>query len=198
MNLSATVRSLVGKKVKSIRASGLVPAVVYGHGIEGTLNITFNKNEFLKIYREVEKAQPFTLVVDGRSMLVLVHDFQVHAVYSHLLHVDLLALNPKQKAHSHVPVHLVGESPVQKNNLGRIQLLHADLNVEAMPQDLPKEIVIDISSITNINQVIHVSDLPTSSKYVITDPADMVILTVVEIDDGSDEEGPSEEQQSAG
>jgi len=197
MNLSAQLRTRVGKQVNAIRTQWLVPAVIYWHWIEWTLLVSFNKNEFLKIYREVEQAQPFTITVDGKSMLVLVHDFQVHAVNSHLLHVDLLALDPKQKAHSYVPIHLTWESPVQKNNLGRIQLLQTNLNVEAMPQDLPKEILIDISTLTDIHQVVHVSDLPTNSKYVITDPADMVVLTVVEIDDEPDEEATPEEQPSA-
>jgi large subunit ribosomal protein L25 len=90
---------------------------------------------------------------------VLVQELQLDPVSDHLIHIDLLAVNKDEKVTAEVPVVLTGVSPFEKNGLGRVQLILNNIEVEALPLDLPHNITIDISELTEEGQVIHLSDV---------------------------------------
>ena len=96
-----------------------------------------------------------------------------------LLHVDFLAVKSDEKVTTEIPLKLVGESPLEKLGEGKIQLLKDFVEVEAFPQDLPHEFVIDASTITDINTTIFVKDLKVSSKVEMLDDPEQAIVTVL-------------------
>jgi len=96
-----------------------------------------------------------------------------------LMHVDFLAIKADEKVKTEVSIKLIGESSVEKLNLGKIQLVKDFIEVEAFPQDLPHDITIDISSIQDINDAIFVKDLKISNKVEILDDPEQVLVTVV-------------------
>jgi large subunit ribosomal protein L25 len=112
----------------------------------------------------------------------LIHDLDVHSVTDELLHVDFLAVKADEKVEAEVPIVLVGESPVEKNNIGRVELVKDAVLVEAYPQDLPHEIKVDISKIQTPADVIHVSDLEVPEKVTIKENLEETVATVVEFE----------------
>lgn len=118
MQLSVTKRTIVGKIIKNIRKDGQVPAVVYGKHLKNSYPISFEKNSFLKLYKQVGNSIPLTLSGEGvDNELVLVHDLQVHPVSSKLLHVDFLAVRKDQKVATNVEIILEGKAQAEKDNI---------------------------------------------------------------------------------
>jgi large subunit ribosomal protein L25 len=113
------------------------------------------------------------------EQLVLIQDIQLDPVSDILLHVDFLAVKSDEKVTTEIPLKLVGESPLEKLGEGKIQLLKDFVEVEAFPQDLPHEFVIDASTITDINTTIFVKDLKVSSKVEMLDDPEQAIVTVL-------------------
>ena len=197
MKLSVQKRNTFWKKVKRLRKEWLIPGIVYGKHLERNIPIQFKKIEFLKIYRQAWESTPITLEGEDFQELVLIHDLDVHSVTDELLHVDFLAVKADEKVEAEVPIVLVGESPVEKNNIGRVELVKDAVLVEAYPQDLPHEIKVDISKIQTPADVIHVSDLEVPEKVTIKENLEETVATVVEFESEWEEEGSSENVESS-
>lgn len=118
----------------------------------------------------------------------MVQELQLHPVSDHLTHIDLLAVNKDEKVTAEVPVVLVGESPYEKSNLGRVQLILSNIEVEALPLDLPHDITIDVSTLTEEGQVIHLSDIDLGDKVEFVDDLSRTILTTVAFVEEEEEE----------
>ena len=191
MKLSVKKRELLGKKVSELRRQGLVPAVVYGKRVEST-PICCVKNDLLKVYRAGGYTTPIELTGD-LDHLVLLHSLQLHPVSDEIISADFLAVSKTDKVRANIPVVTKGESPVEKLNEGRIQLVKNTIQVEAFPQDLPSEIEVDLSTITSIEEVVFVRDIKLSDKVAIVDDANLPVVTVVSLDDTtSDEQATTE------
>lgn len=177
MKLTVTTRS--DKKAKELRKEGLIPAIIYGKHLKEPIAVACKKNDLIKKYKEAGYSTPLTLEGDKIEQLVLIQDIQVDPVSDVLMHVDFLAVKSDEKVTTEVAIKLIWESSVEKLNLWKIQLIKDFVEVEAFPQDLPKNITIDISSIQDINDAIFVKDLKLSDKVEILDDAEQVLVTVV-------------------
>ena len=93
-----------------------------------------------------------------------------------------------RETHAEVPVKLIGESPFESDNLGRVQLLRTRLDVEALPLDLPHDIEIDISALTEEGQVVHISDVTVGDKVTLLGDPALAILTTVAFKEEVEEE----------
>jgi len=177
MKLTVTVRQ--DKKAKDIRKEGLVPCVIYGKHLEAPLVVSCQKNEFIKKYKEVGYATPLTLESDTINQLVLIQDIQLDPVSNELMHVDFLAIKADEKVTTEIPIVLTGESPLEKSGDGRVQLVKDFVEVEALPQDLPHDITVDVSVIETMNDTIFVKDLKVSDKVTILDDPEQAIVTTM-------------------
>ena len=193
MKLSVKKREIHGKKVKNLRAQGLVPAVIYGKHVKAE-SISCVKNDLLKVYRTAWYSTPVELTGDV-DHLVLINSLQLDPVSDEIISADFLAVSRTEKVAAKIPVVTFGESQLEKLNEGKIMLIKDEVEVEAFPQDLPHNIEIDISKIESINDVIFVKDLEVSSKVRIVDDAEQPIVTVVELSD--EEETPASEEAAA-
>ena len=107
--LSAAAREVHGKAVKNLRRQGIVPAVVFGHGVESNA-IQFDAHEFELLRRRTGRNTLLDLTLDGKKAVpVLVHDVQVHPITRHPLHVDLLVVRMTEELTVDVQVVLTGE-----------------------------------------------------------------------------------------
>ena len=188
MELNVSKREIFGKKVKRMRKQGFIPGIIYGKFLDQNIPVFIKKSDFLKIYKEVWESTPIILKGDGINQMVLIHDVDVHPVTDEVIHVDFLAVKADEKVEAEVPVILIWESPVEKNNLWRIELVKDTILVEAYPQDLPHDIKIDISKIQTINDVIHVKDIDLGDKVTIKDNPEETVVTVVEFESEETEE----------
>ena len=183
MELNVKKRQLVWKKVKRLRKQWIIPWVIYWRHVKKPINIEFKKIDFLKLYSKVWETQTIMLKGDNIEQMVLIHDVDVHPVTDEVIHVDFLAVRADEKVEAEVPVVLVGESPVEKNNLWRLELLKDVILVEAYPQDLPEKIEIDVSNIQKLSDVIHIKDINIWDKVQIKENPEDTIVTVLSLEE---------------
>lgn len=188
MKLAVQSRDVIGKKVKYLKQQGLVPGVIYGKHMDTASSVAFDRVQLLKAIRKAGRSTPVELSGDGMEYLVLFHDIQFHPVSDHVLHVDCLAVNKDEKVHAEVPVKLIGEAPFEKNNLGRVQLLITKLEVEALPLDLPHDIIIDISGLEEAGEVLHISDIAVGDNVTLVGDPVLAVLSTVAFKEEAEEE----------
>ena len=185
MKLSVKKRDIHGKKVKNLRAQGLVPAVIYGKHVKAE-SISCVKNDLLKVYRTAWYSTPVELTGDV-DHLVLINSLQLDPVSDEIISADFLAVSRTEKVSAKIPVVTFGESQLEKLNEGKIMQIRDEVEVEAFPQDLPSKFEIDISVLQTVNDVFFIKDLKVSDKVTILDDPELPILTVSVLSDESDE-----------
>ncbi len=188
MKLSVEAREVTGKKVKFLRKDWIVPGVIYGKHLDDAHSFKVSRIDFLKVFSKTWRSTPIEITGGAWDHLVLVQELQLHPVSDHLTHIDLLAVNKDEKVTADVPVVLVGESPYEKSGLWRVQLILSNIEVEALPLDLPHDITIDVSTLTEEGQVIHLSDVDLWDKVTFVDDLTRTILTTVAFAEEAEEE----------
>ena len=187
MKLSVKKREIHGKKVKNLRAQGLVPAVIYGKHVKAE-SISCVKNDLLKVYKACWYSTPVELTGDV-DHLVLINSLQLDPVSDEIISADFLAVSRTEKVSAKIPVVTFWESQLEKLNEGKIMQVRDEIEVEALPQDLPNKFEIDISVLETVNDVFFIKDLKVSDKVTILDDPELPILTVSVLEDESTEEG---------
>lgn len=132
-----------------------MPANIYGKKIKSE-SIQIDLKEFLSVYKEVGDTKLFYI----NERPVLVANIQKDPVSDSLLHVDFHQVDLKEKVEAKVPVELIGESPAEKQSIGTVVQYLNEIEVEALPTDLPEKFEIDISTLSEVDQMVHVKDLP--------------------------------------
>ncbi len=172
--LSGKIRTVVGKKVKTLRAGNELPATVYGKTTK-PVTISVTLPDFQKLYSEAGETGLIELTIEKRIHPVLIHTVQLHPVTRAILHVEFHQVDLKEKVHADVPVECVGEPQAVKEKLGILLTLIDHIEVEALPTNLPEKITIDITHLAAVDQQVTVGDLsiPTDVSL-ITDGAVIV------------------------
>lgn len=178
VTLNARPRSTFGKNAnRKLRASGFVPAVIYGHGDETRpLEIAVNELERLLSSISVENTLIDLRVEGAKATPALIREVQYHASRPMILHVDFLQVHAGEKIHLQVPIHLHGTPRGVRDGNGVLQEVLRDLSVECLPRDIPEAIEVNIEEL-DLGQSIHVSDLSAPNVTILNDP-DLVICTV--------------------
>ncbi len=177
-SLNVQKRSVLGRKVKLLRAQGEVPAVLYG-GDEGPLSLQLANTELDKLIASGGGLQLINLISDDLpATRVLMRDLQRHPVRRNILHVDFLRVAANVEIQTEVPLHFVGEAPVI--GLGGIVLQNVDtVTVSCLPDDLPSRIVVDLSVLEDFGNQITAGDLPLPDDVELAaETGDEVIVSV--------------------
>jgi large subunit ribosomal protein L25 len=166
---------------RKIRTQRKTPAVLYGYKIKN-LNLEVDLKEFEKVYKQAGESSLITLEVAGQKekFLVLIHDIQFDAITGRAIHVDFYQPNLKEEVEATVPLILEGEAPILKSGGGTLVKKISDIDVKALPQNLPREIKVDISRMETFEDVISVKDLQVASGVKILKDPDEIIITVSE------------------
>lgn len=163
---------------EALRASGKVPAVFYGPKEEAT-SIAFDKLAFDKVFKEAGESTVITLKGVGEDRDTLIHDIDFHPVTGMPLHVDFYVMEKGKKVRTHVPLEFVGEeeAPAIKSLGGTLVKSVHELEIEAMPKDLPHGIEIDVSVLDTFDKHISIKDikLPVGVELVGQDPEETVV-----------------------
>ena len=120
--------------------------------------------------------------------LVLIHEISVHPVTTMLSHVDFLGVKKGEAVHAEVALKFVGESPAEKNKVGRVEELLSAVQVFADPTKLPKEIEVDISGLATSHDVIFIKDLKVPAGVKIDNDLSQAVVTVIELNNEAEEE----------
>lgn len=176
MELKAKLRTELGKKVKVLRRAGFLPAVLYGEGIQSQ-PITVTYKDFEKTYKEAGESTLITLEVEGKPYNVLIHDIKNDPLKGTPLHADFYAVRMDKTIRTKVPLEFFGESAAVKNEGGVLVKVMKELEVEALPKDLPRELRIDISLLKSVGAKFMVKNvvLPEGVR-ILADPEDVVLL----------------------
>lgn len=177
-SLEVKTRNIFGRKLKKLRAEGFIPANIYGPEFKSQA-ISVNFKDFIKVYKVAKETGIVNLQLDGKQIPVLIKNLQRHPVNDNILHIDFRKIDLTKKIETQVPVKIIGTSKAVKE-LGGVLLTQSEsLLIEALPQNIPPAIEVDISSLNEIGQEIKVADLPKVSTYEIKSPPDKVIVSVI-------------------
>jgi large subunit ribosomal protein L25 len=179
--ISAQVRTVLGKKVKYLRKEGFIPATVYGKGFEA-VSAQLSGREFEIVLRKAGRTALIDLNLDGHGMQsVFVQDIQRHPVTRAILHIDFKVVDLKKAVIMEVPLTIVGESPIVARGDALLNHVLNVVLVEALPNDLPQHIDVDISGLDTLDKTIHVRDLQAGAAYKILADADQVLLSLAQL-----------------
>jgi large subunit ribosomal protein L25 len=178
--LQAENRTLFGRKVRQLRNKGFIIGNVFGKKIESQA-ISMEKKAFETVYKEAGETGIIELLIDGKTHPVLIAEMQVHPVTDEVLHVDLHEVDLKEKVTAKVEVELEGESPAQKEGLGTLVQQLNEVEVEALPGNLPEKIMADVSVITSLETVLLVKDLKVDKDVVIITDGELLVAKIDEV-----------------
>ena len=177
VKLFATRRNRIGKQVSHLRREGKLPAILYGKSIEKPIPVTLDGKETAKIMRRISSSSLVVISVDGEELTTLVRDFQIDPLRGELRHVDFLVVSLTETVRTSVGIHLVGEAPVIIRDGGLIMTTTETVEVEALPQDLPQHMEIDVSVLENFGDALYVRDLVAPPNVtILTDPDDLLVV----------------------
>ena len=179
--LTAQKRTVLGRKVKSLRREGIIPAHVYGHKVK-TVHVQVKASEFGKVFEKAGETGIIDLAVDNEKRPVLVKNVQVHPVSDIPLHIDFYQVNLLEKVKVDVPLEIVGEAPAVHKKIGLLLTPVTEVEVEALPADLPEKIEVDVSHFENVGDEIKVKDLKIDrNKVEIHAEQELVVAQIGEL-----------------
>ena len=176
LTLRAEPRTVHGKKVNRLRREGLIPGVVYGQVVKEPVSVSVNQREFDKFFRSAGHSSIFTLNWDGGSQPVLIREVQQDPVTRASLHIDFFAPNMMVTLRSAVQVIL---SPHSADIEGVLQTILTEVEVEALPSELPHQLDADISNLVAVGSTFHARDLTMPEGVTLITDGDELIASVV-------------------
>ncbi len=173
ITLTSQKRELFGRKVKRLRKIGLIPANIFGSKVKSH-SVSVDSKEFDTVFKKAGETQIIDL--DGKS--VLVSNLQLDPISNEVIHVDFRQVDLKEKIEAMVPVEVLGDSPAEKQNLGTVvQQIH-EIEVEALPSDLPEKVEVDATLLVEVDQAIYVKDLKVSKDVTIKTDGELIVVKV--------------------
>ena len=210
IKLELEPRELLGKKVKLLRRAGIIPVHLYGPDADSR-PLQCQGQKLIQVLSLAGGNTPITISIQGESgsQLAFAREIQWEPMRDTILHVDFLLADINRPVTAQVPIILTGESPGARSVGGSIVQQLRQLDVQALPLEMPGQFELDLAILTEADQVIRVSDIDLPSNVtILTDSEELVVRielprAEVEFEEGqeveaSDEGGPQradEEQQ---
>lgn len=182
LKIQADKREILGKKVRFLRREGITPVHVFGHNVESQA-LQCDTDSLQRIIGQAGTTRLVALKIEGDESpkSVLIREIQKDAISGQLLHVDFYQIRKTEKIKADIPLVFVGEAPAMHLK-GRILAQElSSISVECLPDRLPPQIEIDLSSLEELNQAIHVSDITLGPDITLITSPDRLIVKVAEI-----------------
>lgn len=187
--LKAQKREVFGRKLKKLREEGFVPAELYGRGIEN-IHLSIPVDEFVRVYGEAGEHAIINVDIGGKKRPALIHEVQRHPITEEVLNVDFYQVRMDEKVTTHIPLKFEGESQAVKDLSGVLVKALNEIEVEALPADIPDSVTVDLTTLDELEKSIYVRDLPKGEKFeFIVDPETVVASVSAQ----KEEEEPEEE-----
>jgi len=178
LELKAKLRQEFGRKLNKQRRSGQIPAVIYGHGIKSE-PLYVSLKEFEKVLKDAGESTLVRLEIGSKKHNVLIHDIASNSLNGEILHIDFYEVRMDEKLKAKIPLVFVGESLAVKSEGGVLVKSVQEIEVEALPADLPKEILVDISSLKTFEDKIQIKDLSVAGSVKISAKPEEIVASVV-------------------
>ncbi len=174
--LEATKRDVIGKKVKNLRLEGKLPAVMYGRNFNPT-PIVLDAHKTALLLKKVSESTIVTIKLDGKEHAALIRDRQIDYLKDELLHLDFQVVSLTEKIRTNVHIELLGEAPAVAEYNALIVSGISEVEVEALPQDLPERINVDISTLDEVGKALYVKDIPPMENVtILTSPDELIAI----------------------
>jgi len=179
MELIVQKREIFGKKVKALRKQGLIPAELYGHGLEN-IHLSVPAKDFSKLFKEAGESTIINLNLENKKLPVLIHEVSVDPLSDQIIHIDFYQVKMDEKITTSVPLEFIGEAPAVREKEGILVKAMQEVEVEALPADLPARIEVNLDELSEIGMSIYVKDLKVAKGVEILVEPETVVATVTE------------------
>lgn len=173
--LQATKRQ--NEKPVDVRAAGRIPAVFYGFGKEST-PISVPGVEFIKLFREAGETTAITLDLGAEKVSSLIHDVQRDPVTGEPTHIDFLVVDMNKEAEVAVPIEFTGLAEAEKLGVGVVMKVMYEIEVRALPANLPHSVTVDVTPLTTLSDVIHAGDIALPKGVSLVGSAEDVVASI--------------------
>lgn len=180
LTLKVKKRTVFGKHNKLLREQGFIPAVLYGKKTPAcSLQVDFQ--DFKDVYKQAGDTDIIDVIIeDGKkeeTKSVLIYNVSNHFLNGSPIHIDFYEVEMDKPIIAHVPITFIGESPAVK--LGGVLVKPTqEIEIEALPMDIPHEIVVDISVLTDFDQTLCIKDIKFPSKVKILIDENTPVVTI--------------------
>jgi large subunit ribosomal protein L25 len=196
--LVVELREILGKRVARLRRQGVLPANIYGHGLE-SVSVQVDGEEFERLMRASTANEVIDVKVSGERSArpVVVHKIQRNPLTSAALHADFYQVSLREKMRAAVPIMVTGQSEAVETYNG--VLVHAldEISIEALPLDIPTHLEVDISVLAELESSVHVRDLVVPGNVTVLNEPDAVVVKVESPRVMEEELAPAEAEEAA-
>jgi len=186
--LSAKTRIELGKKdlpagrqaksLKELRNQGQIPAVVYGPGAKN-ISLQVDEKEFKKVFQKAGESSLIELEVDKEKKPVLVHEIQKDPVSDKVIHIDFFQASLKEEVEVKVPLVFKGSSSAEKDLGGTLNKNMLEVEVKALPQNLPHEIIVNVDSLKTFQDHVLIKDLILPKDVKVLKKPNEIVVSVL-------------------
>lgn len=178
LTLKGEVRE--GKKnLAALRAEGFLPAVYYGHK-EKPVSCVFALNEFKKVWKVAGESTVVMVETPKGKVSTLIYDVQVDPVRGEPIHADFYVLEKGQEVEVHIPIEFKGVSTAVKDLSGTLVKVLHEIEIKALPENLPHTIAVDIALLTTLDAQILAKDVELPKGVtLVTLPTEVVAAIAV-------------------
>lgn len=196
LSLDLQARSHTGKKVNRLRRDGIIPVHIYGRGIDSR-SLQCDQKTLLPVLRKAGANTAISVSVPGEEAeyLAFVREIQFGPIKGDLLHVDFMHVSASERVTVSVPLVLVGAAPAARQAGISVLQVFRDLQVTALPLDMPSELTVDLSVLESLENVIRIGDLALPENVSIAGELEdtLVRLELVREEEPAVEDGAQEE-----
>ncbi|OIP81827.1 50S ribosomal protein L25 [Candidatus Peregrinibacteria bacterium CG22_combo_CG10-13_8_21_14_all_44_10] len=174
--LKATSRD-VAVAAKVVRNEGLIPAILYGHGID-TVSLQMDYQDFRRVYRQAGSNSVIDLDIDGKNHKVLVHRVDVEPVKDTITHIDFINVRMDEEITTMIPVEFTGYAPAVKDLAGTLVHGRTEVEVRCLPGALIHDIQVDLSPLVDFHTSIVVGDIKFPDDITVLDDLELMVVSV--------------------
>ena len=178
--LTVTKRDIFGKKLKKLRREGILPANIYGKNIK-SVAVQLPYKEFEKVYKEARETGLIDVQVNGEVKPSLIHNVQRDYLKNTMLHADFYQVDLKEKVKTMVPILITGIAQAVSDKIGLLLQPLSQVEIEALPTDLPEKIEVNVEHLATIDDQITVADIKAPSDVTILTDKDQVVAKIGEL-----------------
>jgi large subunit ribosomal protein L25 len=176
MDLQAQERNVFGNRVNALRREGMIPAELYGHGVPN-LHLSVVAKEFGKLYAAAGENTVITIEIGKQKFPAIIHHVDRHYLSGDPQHVDFYQVKMDEKITARIPLEFVGESPAVREKGAVINRSMTEIEVEALPNDLPHLLKVDLTALDDIDKTIYVRDITAPKGVTFLVEGDTAVAT---------------------
>jgi len=177
--LAIEKRKILGKQIKKLRREGILPGNIFGKNIKST-SVQVLLKDFAPVYKEAGSTGLVDLELDGKTIPVLIQDLQTD-YKNNVLHANFYQVNLKEKVKSAMPLEIVGEPKAVTEKIGLLMNILSEIEVEALPENLPEHIEVNVEHLAAVNDQITVADLKVPTGVEVLTDATQVVSKIDEL-----------------